>query len=101
MMIRTKLLILISLLIVLVSCNNTSSKKKNLDLINSDPPIDISDLDAKFYKNINYGKNKNDSFDLFLPKTKNKSPLVIFIHGGGFVGGNKEKAYKGEYPEQI
>lgn len=100
-MIRTKLVILISVLIVFVSCDYTSSKKKNLNLINSDPPINISDLSAKFYKNINYGKNKNNSFDLFLPKTEDKSPLVIFIHGGGFVGGDKEKAYKGEYPEQI
>jgi acetyl esterase/lipase len=27
--------------------------------------------------------------DLYIPKTKSKAPLIIFIHGGGFSGGDK------------
>ena len=96
-----KLLILISFLFLLNNCEDSSINKKSLNLISSDSPIDLSDISANFYKGINYGKSKNNSFDLFLPNTEDKTPLVIFVHGGGFVGGDKDKAYKNEYPEQI
>jgi len=98
---KTNLLILISLILIFISCGDTPNKKKALNLVNSDSPIDLSDLSANFYKDISYGKCENNSFDLFLPNSEEKTSLVIFVHGGGFVGGDKDKAYKGEYPEQI
>lgn len=100
-MVKTKLLILISLLITFISCGDSSNKKKALNLVSSDSQIDLSDVSANFYRDIHYGINENNSFDLFLPITEEKTPLVIFVHGGGFVGGDKDKAYKGQYPEQI
>ena len=96
-----RLLILLLLLFALLSCEESSSEKNDLGLIHRSSPIDLSDIDAKFYTDINYGKSKNNSFDIFLPNVQDKTPLVIFVHGGGFVGGDKEKAYKGEHPEQI
>jgi len=98
---RIKYLVMISFLSVFIGCNDSSSRKNNLELVRSDSPIDLSDISANFYKGINYGKNKNNSFDIFLPNIKDKTPLVIFVHGGGFVGGDKSKAYKNEYPKQI
>lgn len=79
-------------LAALLGCNNSSS-------IN--PPIDLAEIDAEFYKDLSYGKDSNNNFDIFLPHSKTSTPLVIFVHGGGFVGGDKKKAYKGDYPEQI
>lgn len=46
------------------------------------PTPDVSD--AK------YGTLERNVFDLWTPKTKKPSPLVVYIHGGGFVNGNKE-----------
>lgn len=53
----------------------------------------IFNLSAQNHKTINYLKNKTDSLDLnlFLPANKTtKTPLVIFVHGGGFSGGSRE-----------
>lgn len=38
-----------------------------------------------------YGPLERNVFDLWLPKTKKPAPLVVYIHGGGFVGGDKDK----------
>ena len=36
-----------------------------------------------------YGSLERNVFDLWTPKTKKPSPLVVYIHGGGFVNGDK------------
>src|SRR5262245_61565507 len=42
--------------------------------------------------NIAYGPHARNVFDLWLPATASKpSPLVIFIHGGGFRQGDKNR----------
>jgi len=38
-----------------------------------------------------YGSLERNVFDLWTPKTKKPSPLVVYIHGGGFVNGDKDK----------
>jgi arylformamidase len=38
---------------------------------------------------IAYGSDPAQRFDLFLPKSDEKVPLVVFIHGGGWSIGNK------------
>jgi acetyl esterase/lipase len=41
-----------------------------------------------------YGPHDRNVLDLWLPKTVGTPvPLVVFIHGGGFVGGNKTKLH--------
>ena len=52
------------------------------------------------HKNIKYGLHERNVFDLWLPNKKLfKTPLVIFIHGGGFVSGDKDSLRK--YPKTI
>ncbi len=38
-----------------------------------------------------YGPLERNVFDLWKPKSKKPTPLVVYIHGGGFVNGDKEK----------
>jgi acetyl esterase/lipase len=41
------------------------------------------------HANIKYGDHERHAIDLYLTESKQPTPLVIYIHGGGFVGGNK------------
>jgi len=38
-----------------------------------------------------YGQFDRNTFDLWKPKSKKPTPLVVFIHGGGLASGSKEK----------
>ena len=42
-------------------------------------------------KNISYGKNKLQKFDVIYPKVDNKNicPVVFYVHGGSWCGGDK------------
>jgi hypothetical protein len=57
-------------------------------------PIQLTDSSVRFFKDINYGNFTDDRLDLFLPSSKQPSGLVIFIHGGGFIGGDKASGYR-------
>lgn len=46
-----------------------------------------------FSENLTYGEEKRHTFDLVLAKSNKPTPLVIYIHGGGFTRGEKENAY--------
>lgn len=48
------------------------------------PPKIVPDI-----ANGKYGSLERNVFDLWTPKTKKPSPLVVYIHGGGFVNGDK------------
>lgn len=43
------------------------------------------------HKDVKYGEHEKQAFDIWLAKSKdgNPTPLVIYIHGGGFRGGDK------------
>jgi acetyl esterase len=40
--------------------------------------------------NVAYGPHERNVLDFYQAKSDKPTPLVIYIHGGGFVGGNKE-----------
>ncbi len=56
-------------------------------------PINIRGERATF-SNQKYGLHEKNVFDIWLAKTEKPTPLVIYIHGGGFVGGDKSKYYQ-------
>jgi acetyl esterase/lipase len=39
---------------------------------------------------IPYGSNPKQKYDIYVPSGSDPKPVVIFIHGGGFVQGKKE-----------
>ena len=45
------------------------------------------------FTNEEYGDHQRNNFDIWLAESKSPTPLVIYIHGGGFVGGDKSKYY--------
>jgi acetyl esterase/lipase len=44
------------------------------------------------HADVSYGSHPNNKLDLWLAKSDKPTPLVVFIHGGGFVGGDKQSA---------
>jgi acetyl esterase/lipase len=58
-------------------------------------PVNLSGIRADFV-NEKYGDHHRNTFDMWLTKSASPSPLVIYIHGGGFIGGDKSKYYKSE-----
>jgi triacylglycerol lipase len=52
---------------------------------------------VKAERDIAYGAGPKETLDLFTPDAKpsGKRPILVFVHGGGFVGGDKSKAGNG------
>lgn len=48
------------------------------------------------YANEKYGSHERNVFDIWLAKSDKPSPLVVYIHGGGFIGGDKSRYYDSE-----
>lgn len=55
-------------------------------------PINIEGQRADF-ENEQYGPHKRNVFDLWMAKSEKPTPLVIYIHGGGFTGGDKSRYF--------
>jgi len=85
-------------LIGITSCKSTQSDTvidiKRLQLEYAESPINLTITDAKVVTDYKYGDHHNNQFDIFLPQSDAPTPLVIFIHGGGFTHGEKERAYR-------
>ncbi|HPA57707.1 MAG TPA: alpha/beta hydrolase, partial [bacterium] len=68
----------------------------------SDPsPIDLDGIEARFHADIAYGDKHLNTFDIFIARTKEPAPLVIYIHGGGFTMEDKSDAYEAGGPFVI
>jgi poly(3-hydroxybutyrate) depolymerase len=52
-----------------------------------------ADVTAEFRSDVTYGTDTRNVFDIFLPESVTATPLVIFVHGGGFFAGDKSSAY--------
>ena len=44
--------------------------------------------------NAKYGPHHRNVMDLWLPKSDKPTPIVMYIHGGGFVGGDKSHGHR-------
>ena len=68
---------------------------ENTELAEYVIPVNINGTRATF-ENEKYGSHVRNNFDIWLAKSNEPTPLVIYIHGGGFVGGDKSKYYSSE-----
>jgi len=95
--------------LIFISCENNDDLvlDNQLELTYSYSPIPLGNIEAKFSENISYGPESRNTFDIFLPDSDRPTPLVIYIHGGGFISGNKEIVYEPmwsgswDFPEEI
>jgi len=79
----------------------TPTPSPSLTLTPVEPPFTLENNDAQFYQDISYGEYERNLFDIFLPPVSEATPLVIFIHGGGFTGGDKTTTYSDEGSIQV
>lgn len=54
-------------------------------------PMNTEPLPAETVKDVAYGENAKQKFDYFLPANRNSNDtkILILIHGGGWIGGDK------------
>jgi para-nitrobenzyl esterase len=69
--------------------DNSSDNRPPLALSFSEAPIDLSGITASYAQDVRYGAGERNLFDIYLPDCDEPTPLVIYIHGGGFTGGDK------------
>ena len=87
-----------SFLLSLSACKSVKSDDTELvpllDLEYGNSPIALTVDDVKVVTDYQYASHENNRFDIFLPDSDKPTPLVIYIHGGGFTHGEKERAYR-------
>lgn len=95
---KPNILSIIISLFLLQSCSNeeniATQEIENLSLELSPPPIALDGIAVSFAKDISYGPFSRNTFDIFMPSSSTPTALVIYIHGGGFLGGEKENPYE-------
>jgi len=100
---------IISSLAALISCGDSSnSDTKTSDEFSSPINNEIitlsesslpqgfafeQDISASFSSEIPYGTDERNVLDIFMPDIAEPTPLIIYVHGGGFFTGQKEHAY--------
>ena len=62
---------------------------------NINDPVNCRGIRATFV-NEKYGAHHRNNFDIWLAESNKPTPLVIYIHGGGFIGGDKSKYHTSE-----
>lgn len=65
------------------------------ELLEQLDPVNIRGERATFI-NEKYGDHPLNTFDIWLAQSATPTPLVIYIHGGGFLYGDKSKYYNSE-----
>jgi len=65
--------------------SNSEGAAKDNETVSSKKP-------APTYRNVAYGPYERNVFDFWAAKSGQPTPLVVFIHGGGFVNGSKDGA---------
>lgn len=97
-------LILISIFLALGACSDGSSDaitggqngdvRPALTLNDTAPPIALNGTAARFIADLAYGSGERNVLDIYLPDCDEPTPLVIYIHGGGFTGGDKAGSHQ-------
>ena len=65
------------------------------------PPIELSGTAATFASDVSYGVDALNTFDIFLPEAGQPTGAIVYVHGGGFVGGDKSTIYADGLSDHI
>ncbi len=96
MTVMSKNILLVSIFILAllhVACKSTSQTQAKSNLPYTTPPEAISDLDVKFVEDIAYDTHERAKFDIALPNVTKPTGLLLYIHGGGFINGDKDRVF--------
>jgi acetyl esterase/lipase len=59
------------------------------DANDTQPPTQPRALVSPTFENVKYGPHERNVFDFWQARSDQPTPVLVSIHGGGFVGGNK------------
>jgi acetyl esterase len=82
---RLTLRLLIALLVIAI----TSTASAQQPARPRERPAERPQLPAPTHADVKYGPHERNVLDLYLAKSDKPTPLVLYIHGGGFKGGDK------------
>lgn len=52
--------------------------------------LPTTDLKFHTYENLSYGEHERHTLDLIIPKHTEETGLILYIHGGAWIGGDKD-----------
>lgn len=86
---------LIVLALLVASCGSdagtgSTTPPEPLDRTATAAPFDLDSIDAEYFEAISYGPYDENLFDIYLAASEEPTPLLIYIHGGGFTGGSRD-----------
>ncbi len=70
-------------------------------LISIKAPFDLPGTDARYADNIAYDLYPETVFDLYIPKSADPVPLVIYFHGGSLFDGSRKDVQQGDLSETV
>jgi len=91
------------IIIIFVACTNEENNYNLKDLeLEFGVKASVSRIDDNsiFFENVEYGEKSRNKLDIHIPNLVSPEGLLIFFHGGAFVGGDKSDIFE-EYLSSI
>lgn len=76
-------------IIILIGGSYLTHQFKQM-LINGGFVVEWNTTDGEILKDLSYGEGYRNRYDLYLPANKKPKALILFIHGGSWISGEKE-----------